>query len=77
MSLEIDGRAVSVHDFLSMHMNRLSEMHWFQDSSFFLMFEPNGLLLKNGLLKRVSGLVQNQTTLEKWLTLKTKPFSKV
>jgi hypothetical protein len=56
--------------FSPMHMNGLSEKDCFQDLSFFLMFEPNSILLKNGLFLRlshfskVSRSVQNRLNLE-------------
>ncbi len=66
--------------FLCMHINGLSEMDCFQDVSFCLMFELNGLFLKSGLFLRVSHfskvgrLVQNRLTFEKRLSLKSKPI---
>jgi hypothetical protein len=69
--------------FSFMHMNELSVKDWFQDLSNFLMFKLNCLFLKNGLFLILSHflkiicLAQNWLTLEKWLYLKIKPFSKV
>ena len=76
MSVEIDGRAVRMHDFLTMHMNGLSKKGCFQDSIFFLMLEPNGLLLKIGLFLRLSQIWKVSRLVQNWLNFENVLISK-